>query len=31
MFVIKRDGSKALFDGRKIVNAINGAFLEVDG
>lgn len=31
MFVIKRDGSKAPFDGRKIVNAINGAFLEVDG
>ena len=29
--VIKRDNSKVDFDARKIVNAINKAFIEVDG
>ena len=31
MSVIKRDGSKVSFDAIKIVNAINNAFIEVDG
>ena len=31
MSVIKRDGSKVSFDATKIVNAINKAFIEVDG
>ena len=31
MYVIKRDGSKVEFDRQKIINAINAAFLEVDG
>jgi len=29
--VIKRDGTSVPFDSRKIVDAINKAFLEVDG
>ena len=29
--IIKRDGSQVLFDEQKIINAINAAFLEVDG
>ena len=31
MSVIKRDGSKVAFDATKIVDAINKAFIEVDG
>ena len=31
MFIIKRDGTQVLFDYQKIVNAINKAFIEVDG
>ena len=31
MYVIKRDGTKAIFDPTKIVNAINKAMLQVDG
>lgn len=31
MDVLKRDGSKVLFDAKKIITAINKAFLEVDG
>lgn len=31
MSVIKRDGSLVPFDATKIVNAINKAFIEVDG
>ena len=31
MYVIKRDGSKVNFNKKKIINAINKAFLEVDG
>ena len=31
MFVIKRDGTKEKFDKVKIVKAIEGAILEVDG
>lgn len=31
MFVIKRDGTKVPFDKQKIINAINKAFIEVDG
>ena len=31
MYVIKRDGSKVEFDRQKVINAINAAFLEVDG
>ena len=31
MYVIKRDGSKVEFDKQKVINAINAAFLEVDG
>ena len=31
MHVIKRDGTRVLFDPNKIVNAINAAFIEVDG
>lgn len=31
MRVIKRDGTSVPFDSRKIVDAINKAFLEVDG
>lgn len=31
MDVLKRDGSKVLFDAKKIIAAINKAFLEVDG
>ena len=30
-FVIKRDGSKVPFNKNKIINAINSAFLEIDG
>jgi len=29
--VIKRDNSKVAFDGKKIIDAINKAFIEVDG
>jgi transcriptional regulator NrdR family protein len=29
--VIKRDNSKVVFDSKKIINAINKAFVEVDG
>ena len=31
LYVIKRDGHKVEFDSNKIINAINAAFLEVDG
>ena len=31
MYVIKRDGSKVEFDRQKVINAINAAFLDVDG
>ena len=31
MYVIKRDGTKVPFDREKIINAINKAFLDVDG
>ena len=31
MFVMKRDGAKVPFEKNKIINAINGAFIEVDG
>ena len=31
LLVLKRDGSKIPFDKQKIINAINGALLEVDG
>ena len=31
MQVIKRDGTKVPFNRKKIIEAINGAFLEVDG
>jgi transcriptional regulator NrdR family protein len=31
MNIIKRDGRKVPFDKNKIINAINRAFLEVDG
>jgi len=31
MSVIKRDGSQVKFDSQKIINAINKAFIEVDG
>ena len=31
VYIIKRDGSKAPFDKTKIINAINKAFIEVDG
>ena len=31
MFIIKRDGTKVPFDKDKIIRAINGAMLEVDG
>ena len=31
MSVIKRDGSEVAFDASKIINAINKAFIEVDG
>ena len=31
MFIIKRDGTKVPFDKEKIINAINKAFIEVDG
>lgn len=31
MYVIKRDGSRVLYDPQKVENAINKAFLEVDG
>ena len=31
MDVVKRDGSKVLFDPSKIIRAINKAFVEVDG
>ena len=31
MSVIKRDGSTVSFDASKIINAINKAFIEVDG
>jgi transcriptional regulator NrdR family protein len=31
MFVMKRDGAKVPFEKDKIINAINGAFIEVDG
>jgi len=29
--VVKRDGTRVPFDKQKIINAINGAFIEVDG
>ena len=31
MVIIKRDGSTVSFDANKIINAINKAFVEVDG
>jgi ribonucleoside-triphosphate reductase len=31
MFVIKRDGTRAVFDPNKIINAINKAMISVDG
>ena len=31
MFIVKRNGARVPFDGQKIINAINAAFLEVDG
>ena len=31
MFIVKRDGTKMPFDKDKIIRAINGAMLEVDG
>lgn len=31
MHVLKRNGELVPFDGERIVNAINSAFLEVDG
>lgn len=31
MYVIKRDGNKVEFDRQKVINAINAAFLDVDG
>ena len=31
MYIIKRNGEKALFDKEKIINAINSAFVDVDG
>ena len=31
MYVIKRDGTRVLFDTGKIVNAINKAMIQVDG
>ena len=31
MFIVKRDGTQVLFDKDKIIRAINGAMLEVDG
>lgn len=31
MYIIKRDGSKELFDKKKIINAITKAFLDTDG
>ena len=31
MYVIKRDGTRVLYDPQKVINAINKAFLEVDG
>jgi len=31
MYVIKRDGTRTLYDPQKVINAINKAFLEVDG
>ena len=31
MYVLKRDGTQVLFNKEKIINAINKAFLEVDG
>ena len=31
MYVIKRDGTRAIFDPNKIVNAINKAMIQVDG
>ena len=30
MYVIKRDGSRVLYDPQKVINAINKAFLEID-
>jgi anaerobic ribonucleoside-triphosphate reductase len=31
MIIIKRDGNAVSFDANKIINAINKAFIEVDG
>ena len=31
MYVIKRDGTRAIFDPNKIINAINKAMIQVDG
>lgn len=31
MYIVKRNGEKALFDKNKIINAINSAFIDVDG
>ena len=31
MYIVKRDGTQVPFDKQKIINAINSAFLEVDG
>ena len=31
MYVIKRDGSRVFYDPQKVIDAINKAFIEVDG
>jgi hypothetical protein len=31
IYIIKRNGTIVLFDKNKIINAINKAFIEVDG
>ena len=31
MLIVKRDGTQVQFDRDKIINAINKAFIEVDG
>jgi transcriptional regulator NrdR family protein len=31
LYIVKRDGTEVPFDKDKIIKAINGAFIEVDG
>jgi len=31
MYVIKRNGEQVVYDAKKVINAINKAFIEVDG